>query len=298
MSAVVPDEDAEPFSVITSLLYWPSFAGDANNTAVCGRECMYYMLPYHRDRLVEAARNFGWFDVVLNLNQPYAPQKMEEILEDAGSRLLANLLAREPDLLFSAIKLRMRIAIQQDGSITITASRITGSPPSVPFPNGLLTPEDARATTPSTPWPVYIDTAPTTPSLFTRYKTNSRDHYTYARTRVGILTNSEPAEVLLWSDRYLNLIMEGSMTNVYFYRNGRWITPTTIREDATGGTGGCSGTVRRWLLEKGYVDVGDISKDDVIVGELVWLSNGVKGVFLGMIAEPVSLSHATIMIPA
>ncbi|SRR5258708_7940885 len=44
---------------------------------------------------------------------------------------------------------------------------------------------------------IFLDTEPTSPSLFTQNKTTNRDEYDVARTRVGIESYSSPEEVLL-----------------------------------------------------------------------------------------------------
>jgi len=81
------------------------------------------------------------------------------------------------------------------------------------------------------------------PSLFTSYKTTSRDMYMAARQRVGIHDMAEKKEVLIISEKD-GEIMEGSLTSVFFWRNGKWTTPPIS-------SGGQIGTTRRWALEKG-----------------------------------------------
>jgi branched-subunit amino acid aminotransferase/4-amino-4-deoxychorismate lyase len=65
--------------------------------------------------------------------------------------------------------------------------------------------------------------------------------------------------------------MDGSLTNVYFYRNGRWVTPPLS-------SGGQAGTARRWMLEKGMVFEMVVTKDEIVTGEVVLLSNSVRGI--------------------
>lgn len=92
-------------------------------------------------------------------------------------------------------------------------------------------------------WNVLPDTVRTKPSPYTSYKTTSRDMYTAARERVGIKDMAEKKEVLIVSERD-GEIMEGSLTSVFFWREGKWRTPPVS-------SGGQVGTTRRWALEKG-----------------------------------------------
>ena len=70
--------------------------------------------------------------------------------------------------------------------------------------------------------------------------------------------------------------MEGSVRNVAFWRDGKWVSPVR---------GGLRGTVRRWMLEKGRAVEGDVRRDEVRKGEWVLLSNGVEGCSVGVIEK-------------
>lgn len=130
---------------------------------------------------------------------------------------------------------------------------------------------------------VYIDTAPTLPSLFTHTKTTYRPMYNAARERVGLppLPTAVDADVLLYSSA--GEILETSIRNIAFIRRSppQWVTP---REDV-----GClPGVMRRWLLEQGKVveaEAGELTKDDLRDGELVLTFNGVEGCRLGKISR-------------
>ena len=65
-------------------------------------------------------------------------------------------------------------------------------------------------------------------------------------------------------------IMEGSLTTPYFFRRGKWITPAAS-------CGGNLGTTRRWALEHHLCAEGSIKDQDLREGEVIWLSNGVRG---------------------
>ena len=124
-------------------------------------------------------------------------------------------------------------------------------------------------------WEIIPDTVRTTPSPYTTYKTTSRDMYTTARERVGIKDMAEKKEVLIISDKD-GEIMEGSLTSVFFWRNGKWTTPPIS-------SGGQDGTTRRWALEKGFCIEGVVRVDELVEGEECWISNGVRGFSLGRV---------------
>jgi 4-amino-4-deoxychorismate lyase len=114
------------------------------------------------------------------------------------------------------------------------------------------------------------------PSSYTAYKTTPRPHYDASRMRVGLVDEITPTEVLIWNpDRF---VMEGSRTNVYFYRDGVWVTPSEE-------TGCLRGTERRWLIEKGMINVKDLKVDEVQDGEIVLLSNGLRGIWAATIQK-------------
>ena len=77
---------------------------------------------------------------------------------------------------------------------------------------------------------------------------------------------------------------EGTYTTVYFRRDdgeGKeiWVTP---RWQA----GGNQGTTRRWALENGLAKEEIVMRESVKKGEVVWLSNGVRGFGWGTIEMP------------
>lgn len=80
--------------------------------------------------------------------------------------------------------------------------------------------------------------------------------------------------MVLWNDEAE--CMEGSMTSVYFWRSGRWTTPGLQ-------CGGNNGTTRRWLLERGVVREDVVLVQTVGAGEVVLMSNGVRGVWAGVV---------------
>ena len=70
------------------------------------------------------------------------------------------------------------------------------------------------------------------------------------------------------------VIMEGSITTVYFRRGDKWITPSA---------GGLPGVTRRWAQLQGWCELGTVKVETVKIGEVVLLSNGVMGFGWGRI---------------
>ncbi|KAF3930720.1 hypothetical protein ABW19_dt0209247 [Dactylella cylindrospora] len=275
----------EPYQLFSSLQYCSVLEYEEGNTKICGQPCPFYMFPYHRDRIVQAAKNFGWTEAIAALQDLPAVQA---VCEKAVNELILGNTEKDVDLeekYPNGIAVRLRILVSKSGDVTAEPHLIPFIPPTRLFPT-TLDPETVLQTDLDLKvFSVYLDTRATTPTDYTRYKTTLRNHYDDARERVGIASFTDPKEVILWSPN--GLLMEGSISNVYFYRpeKGGWVTPTTPPDGDSTSAGGTAGTVRRWLLEKGFVTVADVKKDDVKLGEWVWMSNGVKGMFLGKIAS-------------
>ena len=123
---------------------------------------------------------------------------------------------------------------------------------------------------------VYLDTEPTSPSIFTSTKTTHREAHSLARTRVGIpaigVEPGTPNDVALY--RADNQVMETSIRNIAFWREDRWVTPSR--------QAGClPGVARRLLVEDGKIVEGEILTSDIKVGEILLLFNAVEGARLG-----------------
>lgn len=122
---------------------------------------------------------------------------------------------------------------------------------------------------------IFISPSRISPSLFTTHKTSCRPQYDATRSLFPSSSGDGlPVEVLL-----VNLqgeIMEGSITTPYFYREGAWVTPAEA-------CGGNMGTTRRWALENRLCKDGIVNVENVVVGEKVVLSNGVRGWGWGLI---------------
>lgn len=238
----------------------------------------YYLLGYHRDRLLSAASSFGWNDAIAFLARP-----QDEIIES---------LARKFDEHIPAYNRvwRLRVLIDHKGRFTIEAA------PTTPFTSHILIipRSDPRNDTVTfsnlsqwykehqkmnvdelKPWALYIDSQPTQPSAFTTHKTTARDSYSASRERTGIKSPQDKMEVLIYNP--IGEVMEGSITTIYFQRRGtaqqsenNWVTPPLV-------SGGNAATSRRYALETGLCIEEVVRVDDLVDGEDVWLSNGARG---------------------
>jgi len=242
------------------------------------------MLPFHRDRLLEAAKQFGWKAAISQVAG-----------KEGFSRLLKKLNEAIPPN--STTPLRVRALLSRDGIITVETnptppvSKFNLYPERIPPPRDWKNVEVSPLTGDtlelgnsdllygvpdrSSPWDVLLDNKRTEPSPYTSYKTTFRDMYTGARERVGIQEMTEPREVLILSADG-GEIMEGSLTSVFFWRDREWATPPVS-------SGGQIGTTRRWALEKRLCVEASVKVDDLIDGEECWISNGVRGFVFGKV---------------
>ncbi|RDL37568.1 Uncharacterized protein BP5553_05001 [Venustampulla echinocandica] len=285
--------DQPDFELFSSLRYDPILTNLPTNTSSWGstttapnpNHSPYYMLPFHRDRMLQAAEHFNWATAA---NRIQGASGFSHLLEKLNQAIDTN----------STTPLRVRTLLSYDGIIRIETMPVPALPAETLYPFRLPPPRAASKQTveasPLTggsltlgpddivqgdpprenPFLVLPDTGNTTASPFTSYKTTSRDMYTKARERVGIMDWGERKEVLLVSGE--GEIMEGSLTSPYFWRDGRWVTPTV-------GSGGQVGTTRRWALEKGFCVEGVVKVDSLVDGEECWISNGVRGFLWGQV---------------
>lgn len=268
MSSTSPTNAVQAFEIISSLRYDPALPGAISRNAHSypgPQDSPYYLLAYHRDRLIATARHFGWEDALKWLERGLA--SFEEFLD--GSI---------PD---RSKPWRLRIVVDVNGKGSVDVN-----PTAAIDPLNLLIP--SLHTIKASPlWRVYVDSQPTLPSGFTTHKTTSRDGYTAARLRAGINSPAETAEVLLVNPR--GEIMEGSITTPYFRRRGpislqsgqasagpAWSTPPLS-------SGGNAGTSRRYALAQGFCVEQTIPRAGLVDGEECWLSNGVRGFMLGTV---------------
>ncbi|KAI1671900.1 hypothetical protein L13192_02759 [Pyrenophora tritici-repentis] len=328
------------FQLFTSLRYDPLLPTSEENS----RQILnlvspspFYMLAYHRDRMVEAAQHFDFFEV-------------EKKLQD-GEALHAELLKRTQAHIQKSGKdeaMKLRLLYDKDANLTVEFTAVPAVPLSTLYPPSLDPPasipekhpantfkpspltggaltlgaDDSLPAATSTPppppeWKIKLDTAPTPSSPFTLLKTTKREMYDQSRERALPENSAGPAyrEVMLYNE--VNELTEGTLTSLYLFRGGRWVTPPvgvpsgeftskTLKDDgadegelrkpfagrwghstrsAKVGTGGQRGTSRRWALGSGYCMEEPVSIDTVQVGEHVWVSNGVRGFGYGTVVE-------------
>jgi len=275
------------FQLFSSLRFDVLLLESSANSALCTFPSPFFMLLYHRDRMLEAANHFGWSVAAERINGPQGLQHLLQKLEAS-----VDPKSRTP--------LRVRTVLHHDGNITVETNETPAVPLANLFPSHIPPPAPKMEVSSLTggammlgegdslqtraqpgnplqiqPWIVMVDPEKTKPSPFTTYKTTCRDMYVGARARAGIESMTEPKEVLIISDTDSE-IMEGSLTSVFFWRGGRWVTPPVS-------SGGQAGTTRRWLLEKGLCDEEVVHSDSLVDEEECWISNGVRGLIWGKI---------------
>ena len=111
--------------------------------------------------------------------------------------------------------------------------------------------------------------------MFTTHKTSNREEYEKALAEAPALDDDHlQVEVLLVNRD--EEVMEGCISTPYFKRGVNWITP----QESCGGN---LGTTRRWAVEKGLCQLGVVEIGSVKDGEIIVLSNGVKGFQAGIV---------------
>ena len=323
----------QPFQLFTSLRYDPLLLTSPENSHPdlnFTTPSPFYMLAYHRARMLEAAQHFEFHAVT------------DKLLD--GTALHSTLLKAVEEYKAKGnddAPLKLRILFDCKGTMTLDIAPIpevtlsTLFPPSLdppplppqphpatqsfqpsPLTGGALTlgPTDSLSPTPPAPqWTLKLDTQPTPPTPHTTLKTTHRSPYDASRTRALPTNPTHPllTDVILFNT--VHEITEGSLTSLYLYRGGRWVTPPvglpsasrdhegadegelrepfpgrwghSVRSKAVGGGGGQRGTSRRWALGKGYCVEEPVGVESVRVGEGVWVSNGVRGFGFGRVVE-------------
>ncbi|KAH0542034.1 hypothetical protein FGG08_003498 [Glutinoglossum americanum] len=252
------------FSLFSSLRYDPNLLQSTANASVSyisGTPSPFYMLRYHRDRMLSAAEYFRWDMVVSRLKDDAGLKYLNQELETEVKNWFASNGEQESQ------SLKIRTLFTPTSVLTIELSPV----PPVPLENLFPTTLNPSSTLSTPPRAIYLDSCPTPPSPFTSYKTTSRDMYATARSRAGIHSFQEHSEVVLVNPA--GELMEGSLTSVYFFRDGKWVTPSVA-------SGGQIGTTRRWLIDKGFCIEGIIEAKSLQDGESCWISNGLRGLIL------------------
>ncbi|KAF5368415.1 hypothetical protein D9758_002171 [Tetrapyrgos nigripes] len=215
----------------------------------------FFLLPYHYDRLVDAAKQHNWDKV----NLSYQSLKLA-CTEAANSH---HTLDENPT------SFRIRITLSQNGDISVSATPLPSfsSDPAAACSFNPLSGASYEGALVS----LAVDSEATPSTIFTTTKTTQRTLYDQARARAGIPAISPTSDVLLFNED--GLITESSICNVAFYRSSKWITPATS-------TGCLPGVLRRYLLSKSYIHEDTehtLRRDAIKDGEWVLLFNGVQG---------------------
>ena len=300
-------EDTGDFRILSSLRYDRTLLeNNTTNAALSGlkgKPCPFYMLLYHRDRLLAAAEHFGWTEVVARLE---GDDGLSRFYQDLIREVERTGLDRDPPIslkVYSCSNLMLMSSITEDQQVRALFGRSRElavefnqiQPTSINhlFPPSLVHEIQCNGTAhvvghlslhrgdgtvkfldEGEPWCISVDTQCTQVSSFTAFKTTRRDMYNAARLRAGISTFKEPSEVILVNEN--GEAMEGSFTNIFLHREGRWVTPPLS-------SGGHDGTVRRWLLEQGLCEEAVIHAKSIVNKEKCFISNGVKGILWGRI---------------
>ncbi|KAF1811864.1 hypothetical protein P152DRAFT_379133, partial [Eremomyces bilateralis CBS 781.70] len=306
------------FEVFTSLRYDPALLTCEENghkDVSFGTPTPFYMIRLHRDRMFEAVLHFEFGAAVGLLADG---ERLEETLLKEVKRWQRNENATDGALkiriLFSKLG-SMKVEISPvppvprwmlyPTTLNLTAQSKDMTRPTIPFTpsprtGGALTlgsddslPNPTTTTSsgiPSPTWDLHLDSAPIPTSPFTTLKTTHRTFYNEARSRSlpdpskqidGAPSAIVNHEVLLYDAQ--GIIIEGSTTTPYFWRDGRWVTPDVGNAGEPVGKGGQRGTTRRWALMKGLCEEKHVTQDSVKVGDEVWVSNGVRGFGLGRV---------------
>lgn len=240
------------FKLLSTLRYDPLSSGSDY--------VRFYMLKRHQHRLLRAASHFGWEHVTEALSGAKGLHRLYTVLHDS--------------IKDKTVSQRISLRVSEEAAFEASVQ------PTTPCPQPQLFPLSLDALDSDQLWTIYIDSAPTHPSAFTRFKSTRRDVYEQAKSRVGLdrVSMAEPLEVLLYNDK--GEVTEGSRTSVYFRReqDGMWVSPRVE-------CGGHDSTTREYALQHGLAMEGTVSKDSVRSGDKVVLSNGVRGFVLAVVKE-------------
>src|SRR5690606_20329723 len=214
-------------------------------------------LPGHIERLLLAAQFFNTSTVPEHFPGQWG-QTITYLTEHADAFEKRSLEAVEKyQAGQEALKpLRVRIALGIDGEsgYDFYCEATPELPLSQLLPKLPLEPPAAQAATKEdietgkVPYAL-IDSVATAQDAYTIFKTTKRQHYDDARARAQLKPGL--SEVLLFDEE--GYVTEGSTTNVHFWRDGKWVSPT----------GGVNGTVKRKLLKSLAVAEKQIKVEDV-----------------------------------
>ncbi|KAK0636333.1 aminotransferase [Bombardia bombarda] len=272
---------ASEFQIFSTLRYDPALLRvPASDMSYAGwnhvNPSPFYMLDFHRDRMLRAAAHWGW-------------EAAEKVLRsDAGITSLSNVIMTvvgEEE----KVPMRVKVTMSKEGAMEVLAAKIPKIAMGNLFPERLPVPgeEPSPGVALNLPlkaqeYEVVLDQTSTSWSEYVHFKTTKREMYDLARQRAQIgLTDRKEVLIVNKSD---GSILEGSLTTPYFWRSGRWVTPVVTSDFPTKrGSGGQDGTTRRWMLERGLAFEETIMAESVVDGEECWLSNGARGFMFGRV---------------
>ncbi|KAF2647513.1 hypothetical protein K491DRAFT_685457 [Lophiostoma macrostomum CBS 122681] len=240
------------FHIISAIRYDPLLLSSSENskpTLNFVAPSPFYMLVYHRDRLVEAAQHFEIPSVVSQVADGAALHSI--LLQHVHNHRAENAGKDEP--------LKLRILFDKTGKMTIDLLPIPPVPLSQLFPSSFDPPKSASPSPspphpaqtnpkPFTPspltggaltlgptdylpkegpphWIVRLDTKPTPSSPVTLLKTTARAIYNSSRARALPENLAAPKKVEVMMYNECHELTEGSTTSLYLFRGGRWVTP-------------------------------------------------------------------------
>ncbi|KAG9314138.1 aminotransferase [Chiua virens] len=252
------------FSLLCTTRFDPFLEKFDWNNAPDGSPSSYLLLNYQLDRFISSA----------HLNRWAVPDALDY---SALKKICDGAVYKVND---GKSPCKVRVILTPSGDITASAS--PAEPLHYdPIARSQFNP-DADAYTQSDPiLLISVDTRPTLGTI--PMKTTHRKPYDDARVRAGIpplgtpRTPYHPDDVILFNTS--GVIMETSICNVAFYREGRWFTPSLS-------VGCIPGVFRRWLLENGRIyetEEHSISLDTIKHNEWVLVFNGVMGCQLGRV---------------
>ncbi|KAL8784425.1 MAG: hypothetical protein Q9213_003948 [Squamulea squamosa] len=269
----VADANAASLQAMSSIRYDRFLSYSSRNTLISGdgnEPSPFYMLNYHRDRMLAAADELGWMEARNVLEGRSGDIQLKQVLQAHLTDSYSSAQLSYP--------LKLRVTINLEGYYSVTSTALPFLPLSTlafsHFPPVLsqLPPSIDHATFDRS-WRIFISPIPVSPSLFTRHKTTERAVYDKARSLIPVTRRRElPHDIsseILIVNRY-GEVMEGSITTPYFWRRGRWVTPPTS-------AGGNIGTTRRFALETGLCVEETVMEESIAGGEAIWLSNGGRG---------------------
>ncbi|KAI0179169.1 aminotransferase [Hypoxylon sp. FL1284] len=268
------------FQIFTSIRYDPALLQIPHlgftNTGWNQAPSPFYMLDFHRDRMLRAAINWKWEAAIAAISGEEGLERLQGYLQSITTEI-----GNGPH--------RVMITLAQDGTLGHQISALPAThlnnllPDCLPGPSPQDPVQDGKGTTPTKDaiYELLVDGQRTAKSEFTHYKTTSREMYNEARKRAQI-SLGDKKEVLLVNDD--GHVMEGSISTPYFWRGGKWVTPPVPAQfDVSQGSGGNDGTTRRWALERNLVTEQVVLASSLVNDEYCWISNGLRGFICGKV---------------